>query len=105
MKSIVIKLVSLIFLACLLGFVSKAAGMNAHQSLSITILSASILGTLFFWDFRLSFAFLGTSVLLVTKTIDLEHMIQFYSLEVILFLVGMMVLIGLLKDSGVFAVL
>lgn len=103
MKSILIKLASLIILACLLGFVSKATGMNAHQSLSISILSASILGTLLFWDFRLSFAFLGTSVLLLTKTIDLEHMIKFSSLEVILFLVGMMVLIGLLKDSGVFA--
>ncbi|MDO8489718.1 MAG: SLC13 family permease [Candidatus Omnitrophota bacterium] len=77
--------------------------MNAQQSLSIGIFSASILGTLFFWDFRLSFAFIGTSVLLVTKTIDLEHVIEFSSLEVILFLVGMMVIIGLLKDSGVFA--
>ncbi|MDP3041454.1 MAG: SLC13 family permease [Candidatus Omnitrophota bacterium] len=77
--------------------------MNAHQSLSIGIFSASILGTLFFWDFRLSFAFIGTSILLMTKTIDLEHVIEFSSLEVILFLVGMMVIIGLLKDSGVFA--
>jgi len=77
--------------------------MNTHQALSITIFSASILGTLFFWDFRLSFAFIGTSVLLMTKTIDLEHVIEFSSLEVILFLIGMMVIIGLLKDSGVFA--
>lgn len=77
--------------------------MNAHQALSISIFSASILGTLFFWDFRLSFAFIGTSVLLMTKTVDLEHILEFSSLEVILFLVGMMVIIGLLKDSGVFA--
>jgi len=77
--------------------------MSAHQALSISIFSASILGTLFFWDFRLSFAFIGTSVLLMTKTVDLEHVLEFSSLEVILFLVGMMVIIGLLKDSGVFA--
>ncbi|MBU0548237.1 MAG: hypothetical protein KKH57_05745 [Candidatus Omnitrophica bacterium] len=77
--------------------------MNTHQALSISIFSASILGTLFFWDFRLSFAFIGTSILLLTKTIDLEHVIEFSSLEVILFLVGMMVVIGLLKDSGVFS--
>ncbi len=77
--------------------------MTFQQSLSITIFSASIMGTLFFWDFRLSFAFLGTSILLVTKTIDLEHVIAFSSLEVILFLVGMMVIIGLLKQEGVFA--
>ncbi|MCK9432378.1 MAG: SLC13 family permease, partial [Candidatus Omnitrophica bacterium] len=74
-----------------------------HQALSVGIFSASILGTLFFWDFRLSFAFIGTSLLLMTRTIDLDHVLEFSSLEVILFLVGMMVIIGLLKDSGVFA--
>jgi Na+/H+ antiporter NhaD/arsenite permease-like protein len=103
MKSLSLKLLSLFLLAFSLGSCAHFAGMNAHQSLSIGIFSASILGTLFFWDFRLSFAFIGTSVLLMTKTIDLEHVIEFSSLEVILFLVGMMVIIGLLKDSGVFA--
>jgi Na+/H+ antiporter NhaD/arsenite permease-like protein len=102
MKSLSLKLFFLFFLAFSLGIGASFSGMNAHQSLSIAIFSASILGTLFFWDFRLSFAFIGTSVLLMTKTIDLEHVIEFSSLEVILFLVGMMVIIGLLKDSGVF---
>ncbi|MDD5561520.1 MAG: SLC13 family permease [Candidatus Omnitrophica bacterium] len=103
MRSLALKLCSLLSLSLCLGFFAKSAGMNAHQALSISIFSASILGTLFFWDFRLSFAFIGTSVLLMTKTIDLEHVIEFSSLEVILFLVGMMVIIGLLKDSGAFA--
>jgi Na+/H+ antiporter NhaD/arsenite permease-like protein len=103
MKSLFLKVFFLFLLAFSLGVGASLSGMNAHQSLSIGIFSASILGTLFFWDFRLSFAFIGTSVLLMTKTIDLEHVIEFSSLEVILFLVGMMVIIGLLKDSGVFA--
>lgn len=67
------------------------------------IFSASILGSLIFWSFRLSFAFIGTAVLLITKTIDLAHVIEFASLEVILFLVGMMVIVGLLKEEGFFA--
>jgi Na+/H+ antiporter NhaD/arsenite permease-like protein len=71
--------------------------------MSISIFFASILGTLFFWDFRLGFAFLGTSILLLTRTIDMENVIRFASVDVILFLVGMMVLVGLLKDSGFFA--
>ena len=103
MKNIAIKLTFLFTLALALGFLSYASGMNQHQCLSVAIFSASILGTLFFWDFRLSFAFIGTSVLLMTKTIDLEHVIEFASLEVILFLVGMMVIIGLLKQEGFFA--
>jgi len=103
MKSIILKLLILLFLSCLVGFMAIQIEMSSRQALSVTIFSASILGTLFFWDFRLSFAFIGTSILLLTKTIDLEHVIEFSSLEVILFLVGMMVIIGLLKREGFFA--
>ncbi|MBI5143631.1 MAG: hypothetical protein HZA30_00995 [Candidatus Omnitrophica bacterium] len=85
------------------GLLGSRIGLNLQQSIAISIFLVSILGTLFFWDFRLSFAFLGTSVLLLTRTIDLENLIKSASLEVILFLVGMMVLIGLLKESGFFA--
>jgi len=102
-KTLAFKFILLIAISLSLGFFSSLAGLNFHQSLSIAIFSVSILGTLFFWGFRLSFAFLGTSVLMMTRTIDLEHLIEFASLEVILFLVGMMVLIGLLKDEGFFA--
>ena len=103
MRTLLFKLFSLILLSSSLGVCANYFGMTSHQALSIAIFSASIVGTLFFWDFRLSFAFIGTSVLLMTKTVDLEHILEFSSLEVILFLVGMMVIIGLLKDSGVFA--
>src|SRR3989338_4559520 len=97
------KFIILVSLSLLLGFLSKAIGLNSHQAISISIFSASILGTLFFLEFRLSFAFLGVSVLLATHTIDLDNLIKFSSLEIILFLVGMMVIIGLLKDAGFFA--
>ncbi|MCX5657037.1 MAG: SLC13 family permease [Candidatus Omnitrophica bacterium] len=97
------KFIILIAISLGLGFLTKNTGLNSQQALAVSIFSASILGTLFFWDFRLSFAFLGTSILLMTRTIDLEHVIKFASLEVILFLIGMMVLVGLLKEVGFFA--
>lgn len=97
------KFIILITVSLGLGILTKHIGLSSHQATAISIFSVSILGTLFFWDFRLSFAFLGTSVLLLTNTIDLEHLIKFASLEVILFLIGMMILIGLLKDAGFFA--
>jgi Na+/H+ antiporter NhaD/arsenite permease-like protein len=103
MKTILYKILILVIIAFSIGLLGTHAGMSEKQALSITIFSASIIGTLFFWDFRLSFAFIGTSVLLMTKTIDLERVLEFSSLEVILFLVGMMVIMGLLKDSGFFA--
>jgi len=97
------RFIILISVAVSLGILARHIGLNPHQSLAISIFSASILGTLFFWDFRLGFAFIGTTVLLLTRTIDLDNLIKFSSLEVILFLVGMMVLVGLLKDTGFFA--
>jgi Na+/H+ antiporter NhaD/arsenite permease-like protein len=97
------KFILLIFICLGLGIFTTHIGLNSQQALAISIFSASILGTLFFWDFRLSFAFLGTSVLLISRTINLENIIKFSSLEVILFLIGMMVLIGLLKEAGLFA--
>ena len=103
MKNLIFKFILLICISTLLGFGSRSIGLNAHQALSIAIFSVSILGTLFFWDFRLSFAFLGAAVLLATHTIDLDNLVKFSSLEIILFLVGMMVIIGMLKDAGFFA--
>ncbi|MFH1201590.1 MAG: SLC13 family permease [Candidatus Omnitrophota bacterium] len=97
------KFIFLIIISLGLGFFVKNIGLNYHQATAISIFSASILGTLFFWDFRLSFAFLGTSILLLSRTIDLESLIKYSSLEIILFLVGMMILVGLLKDAGLFA--
>ncbi|MBM3255769.1 MAG: hypothetical protein FJZ08_05655 [Candidatus Omnitrophica bacterium] len=97
------KFAILIAISLGLGFLSRNIGLNFQQATAISIFSASILGTLLFWDFRLGFALIGTSVLLVTRTIDLENVIKFASLDVILFLVGMMVLVGLLKESGFFA--
>jgi len=97
------KLITLIGLSLGLGLLAKFGGLNTHQATAISIFAVSVFGTLFFWSFRLTFAFLGTSILLITQTIDIDNVIKFSSLEVILFLVGMMVLVGLLKDAGFFA--
>ncbi|MCX5715862.1 MAG: SLC13 family permease [Candidatus Omnitrophica bacterium] len=97
------KFILLIAISVGLGFLTRYTCLNYTQAMSVSIFSASMLGTLFFWDFRLSFAFLGTSILLLTKTIDMPHIVEFSSLDVILFLVGMMVLVGLLKETGFFS--
>ncbi|MCM8793414.1 MAG: SLC13 family permease [Candidatus Omnitrophica bacterium] len=103
MKKIALKLFFQLAISLSIGILGYKWGLNFSQALSLSVFILSILGTLFFWDFRLSFAFLGTSLLLLTHTIDLENLIKFSSLEVILFLVGMMVLIGFLKEGGFFA--
>lgn len=97
------KVFLLILISLSAGFFSLRLGLNPHQATSIVIFCVSVLGTLFFWSFRLTFAFLGTSILLITQTIDVDNLIKSSSLEVILFLVGMMVIVGFLKDAGFFA--
>jgi Na+/H+ antiporter NhaD/arsenite permease-like protein len=76
---------------------------NAHQALAASIVIAIMVGTLMFWRFRVAIAFAGLVVLLSTKTIDLEHAIEFMQLDVIVFLIGMMVLISLLRETGFFS--
>ncbi|HQP92195.1 MAG TPA: SLC13 family permease, partial [Candidatus Omnitrophota bacterium] len=93
----------LVFISLACGFLSYAHGLNSHQALSFGIFLMSVMGALFFWEFRLSFAFLGTALLLVTKAIDLDNFLRLTTLEVVLFLAGMMIIVSLLKDAGFFA--
>lgn len=102
-NKIIFRLILLVIIAISLGLGGYNIGLSYHQALAVSIFSMSILGSLFFWDFRLSFAFIGISILLLTKTISLDHMVKFSSLEIILFLAGMMIIIGLLREVGFFA--
>ena len=73
---------------------------DTQQTIAITIFLATVLGTLMFWKFRLAIAFLGLVLLLATQTVDLPTAIEFMNLDVILFLMGMMVIMGVLRESG-----
>ncbi|MBA7687384.1 hypothetical protein ES703_95846 [subsurface metagenome] len=85
-----------------IGFLLFLLLRDTRQTLAATIFLATVIGTLMFWRFRVAIAFLGVVLLLLTRTIDLRHTIEFMSLDVILFLVGMMVIVGLLRQSGFF---
>ncbi len=75
---------------------------DAKQTIAGTIFLALVIGTLMFWKFRVGLAFIGIVLLLLTRTIDLPHVIEFMSMDVIIFLVGMMIIVGLLRKSGFF---
>ena len=85
-----------------IGFLLFFLLNDIKQTIAATIFLATVIGTLMFWRFRVAIAFLGIVLLLLTGTIDLAHAIEFMSLDVILFLVGMMVIVGLLRQSGFF---
>jgi Na+/H+ antiporter NhaD/arsenite permease-like protein len=81
---------------------SSHAQFTLPQSISLTIFAASVVATLLFWESRVAIAFWGIAALILTKTVDIEHLVIFASLEVILFLVGMMVIMGLLREVNFF---
>ena len=93
----------LAFASAIIGALAHYAwGLNNAQTISVTVFLIIILATLFFWSFRLAIAFIGLPVLILTKTLELECFKQHCSLEVILFLIGMMVVVGGLRDLGFF---
>ena len=56
--------------------------------------------TLFFPTHRVATAFLGVAVLIGTHAMTLHGMLRSTELNIILFLIGMMIIVGALKDLG-----
>jgi Na+/H+ antiporter NhaD/arsenite permease-like protein len=84
---------------------TKVLGWEGRQVLATAIFLGFILGTLLFWKFRLAFALLGIVALLATNVLDLPHLIEFASLDIILFLIGMMIVVGFLEERRFFEVI
>ncbi|MBR4662895.1 MAG: hypothetical protein IKO93_03375, partial [Lentisphaeria bacterium] len=101
-KSMIPRFAILLAVALLVGFGGPYIGMNANQSTACAVFISIIFGTLFFWEFRLAVAFLGLAVLIFSKSLDIPTFVSSSSLEVIMFLVGMMVIVGALRDLGFF---
>ncbi len=101
-KQLIIRMAVLLGLSGTVGMGGASLGLTGQQAVATAVFLAIILGTLFFWNFRLAIAFLGIGVLIFTKSLDIEHFVKEASLPVILFLVGMMIIVGALRDLGFF---
>jgi len=96
------RLILLLGISLLAGALMGALGLKLHQQIATAVFLAIILGTLFFWNFRLAIAFLGIAVLIFTRSLNIPHFVESAALPVILFLVGMMIIVGALRDLGFF---
>ena len=85
-----------------IGLLAHSFGLNRQQVISCSVFIMVIMATLLFWQYRLAIAFLGIGVLMGTNVLTLPIFIRECKLDVILFLVGMMVIVGVLKDLGLF---
>ena len=100
--------------ACIAGFLASLlkapAGLDAAAAhalsvrpvAAVSVCSLIICATLMFEERRLGVAFVGVSALLALKVVSLSDFVQSTELHIILLLVGMMTLVGALKDMGLF---
>ncbi|MCX8198227.1 MAG: SLC13 family permease [Candidatus Micrarchaeota archaeon] len=95
--AIYIAAIALSFLLLYFGF-----GLTAKQSIATTLVLGLVLGTVLFWDIRLSFALLGSFILIGSGLLGIEKFIEFSSLNIILFLAGMMLFVGYLEKNAFF---
>ena len=87
------------WLTSLLG---APADVTVRQVAAVSVFACIICATLMFEERRLGVAFVGISVLLSLRVISLSDFVKSTELHIILLLVGMMTLVGVLKDMGLF---
>lgn len=97
-----VRTIGMFAMAALVGALTHAWSLNFEQILSASIFTLIIMATLLFWKFRLAIAFMGIGVLMICNVMDIPSLIVESKLDVILFLIGMMITIGVLKDLGLF---
>ncbi|MCX5686908.1 MAG: SLC13 family permease [Candidatus Omnitrophica bacterium] len=81
---------------------ASSLGLSPEQLASIAGFSSIFFGAIFFWQHRLAFAFLGVAFLLSTGLLDVPHIIEFAGLDIVLFLIGMMIVVGFLEENKFF---
>lgn len=76
--------------------------LTRSQTISLIIFIMLISSSLLFWRFRVAFAFLAMSTLLGLGLIDIPHLIEFAGLDIIIFLISTMTIIGFLEERAFF---
>ena len=96
------KALSCLALIIVLSFIASFLGLQFKQQVATTVFLGIICSTLFFWEMRLSFGFIGLTTLMLLGLLDVPHLVEFANLDLILFLIGMMLVIGFLEEKRFF---
>ncbi len=97
-----IRTVFMLAVSFAVGLLTHRLGMDNRQMISSSMFVMIVIATLVFWQFRLAIAFIGIGVLMGTNVLTLPVFLRECKLDVILFLAGMMVIVGVLRDLGLF---
>ena len=97
-----IRTVGMFAMAFLVAILTHLSSLNFEQVISASVFTLIIMATLLFWNFRLAIAFMGIGLLMILNVMDIPSLVMESKLDVILFLIGMMITVGVLKDLGLF---
>ncbi len=98
----VVRTVGMFAISALVALLTHASQLNFQQVVSASVFALIIMATLLFWNFRLAIAFMGIGLLMILNVMDIPSLVMESKLDVILFLIGMMITVGVLKDLGLF---
>lgn len=91
---------ALIVLGVSIGGWAGGLAVNWTQMVTLSVFSMVISTTLFFWERRVAVAFIGVAILIATHAMTLQSILKATELDIIFFLIGMMIIVGALKDLG-----
>lgn len=77
----------------------------SREALTTAVFLGMILGTIFFWRFRVALAATSIALLLLLRVMDIESAVEYMSIPTVIFIMAMMALIKWLENSGVFPVI
>jgi len=100
--NLIIRTLILIVITTLVGVLAHGMNLARAQVVSCSTFIMIIMATLLFWNFRLAIAFVGIGLLMGSNVLDLPTFVRECKIDIILFLVGMMVTVGVLKELGLF---
>jgi Na+/H+ antiporter NhaD/arsenite permease-like protein len=94
--------ISFFLLLTIVYTVLASMRLPIDQMISLLVFVSTVAGTLLFWNFRLAFAFGGVGLLMASRILSLNLLIDYMSLDVIVFLVSMMIIVETTERTGVF---
>lgn len=102
MKKIDVKMLFLLTVVLGVAGGGWAAGLakDLTQVITLGVFAMVISTTLFYWERRVAAAFIGVAILIASHAMTLASILKATELDIIFFLVGMMIIVGVLKDIG-----
>jgi len=101
-RSETVKAMAYVIIIAIVALLAVMSGLTFKQIVSVVTLAIFIGGSLFYWQFRNAFALMGVALLFLLGVMDIEHFIEHSQLDVVMFIIATMIVIGILEERGFF---